>query len=597
MFRFETLDRARDQIEVSEPPDAARDQPAARAMLLWQEHCTECAAPECYANCALYDPTPLGGCRRFEDGIQKHDLGARKLGEVRFRKWGKLEARGCSTPIGAGRADRLSRYLNRAEPRLDRIGAAAFKLTGDRRVANVFDRFAARVLARETEAGLPDRFVAEIYNSGPTEVALQHSIVIDQLHLPRAISIEKQPHAFRQKLVVTPGWNRFEIAGSEFAEIIGSGLPYLVQLVPDGESEGVQLVFGMLDFVWDEEPHSRTPELGASLPPAKCIVFDLDNTLWQGVLLEGEVTLRPGAVELLHALDKRGILLSIASKNAHDHAMAQLARAGLDELFLHPQIGWNRKSASLQTVAERLDIGIDTLIFVDDNAFERAEVGEALPQVEVLDETALATLLDHPRLAGSGTSEAAGRRAMYQQAAEREETAGSFDDYAAFLRDCAIHLSIRPDTPEDAARIGELVQRTNQLNFSGRKYSPDETAAILADPARMRFVVEARDRFGSYGTVAFCLAERRGDTLHIEDLMLSCRVQGKFVEQALFDWLTRNCGDPPPTSIAVNFVPTQRNTPARMVLETLGFAPQAGGTYARDIAPGALAADFITVTG
>ena len=372
-----------------------------------------------------------------------------------------------------------------------------------------------------------------------------------------------------------------------------------MQLVPDGESEGVQLVFGMLDFVWDEEPCGRpqSPAARASLPPAKCIVFDLDNTLWQGVLLEGEVTLRPGAVELLHALDKRGILLSIASKNAHDHAMAQLARAGLDELFLHPQIGWNRKSASLQTIAERLDIGIDTLIFVDDNAFERAEVGEALPQVEVLDETALANLLDHPRLAGSETGEAQSRRAMYQQAERREEAASSFDDYAAFLRDCAIHLTIRPDAPEDAARIGELVQRTNQLNFSGRKYAPQETAAILADPARMRFVVEARDRFGSYGTVAFCLAERRGDTLHIEDLMLSCRVQGKFVEQALFDWLTRNCGDPFPTSIAVNFVPTQRNTPARMVLETLGFAPQADGTYARNITPGALAADFITVTG
>ena len=223
MFRFETLDRARDQIEVSEPPDTVRDQPAARAMLLWQEHCTECAAPECYSSCTLYDPTPLGGCRRFEHGIQKPDLDARTLGEVHFRKWGKLEARGCSTPIGAGRADRLSRYLNRAEPWLDRIGAAAFKLTGDRRVANVFDRFAARVLARETEAGLPDRFVAEAYNPGSCEISLQLSIVIDQLHLPRAIPMEEQPHAFRQKLVLTPGWNRFEVAAAEFAQIIGSG--------------------------------------------------------------------------------------------------------------------------------------------------------------------------------------------------------------------------------------------------------------------------------------------------------------------------------------------------------------------------------------
>jgi len=598
MFRFETFERAPDQftLRAMAPPPAAPH--GERAMLLWQEHCTECAAPECYASCALYDPTRLGGCRRFEHGIQPVQGSDGAIGEVRFRQWGKLEARGQAVPVTS---DRWARWLTRIAPWIDRVGALAARVTRDRRFARGFDRLAERLLARGLAAPLPDRFVAQIYNPGGREIALQLAMVVDQLHLPQALPLEAQPHAFRRKLAIAPGWNSFDIEASAFAQVLGSGLPFLVQLVPDGEAAGVHLAFGMLDFVWDAQsaPAGRAaPKSSASaMTPAKCLVFDLDNTLWHGTLLEGEVTLRPGVAELLRALDRRGILLSIASKNAAQQAMARLAEEGLDQLFLHPQVGWDRKSASLERIAQALDIGLDTLILVDDSGFERAEVEAALPQVEVLDERALAALLDHPRLAGSATSEAQTRRAMYQAASARAQAASAFADYQAFLKDCDIQLTIRADTPADAVRIGELVQRTNQLNFSGTKYSPQETAAILADPARQRFVVEARDRFGNYGIVGFCLAGRRGDTLHIEDLMLSCRVQGKFIEQALIDWLAERCGEPYPARIAVHFTPTDRNTPARMVLETLGFAPHSDGTCARAVTPGALAADFITVSG
>ena len=108
--------------------------------------------------------------------------------------------------------------------------------------------------------------------------------------------------------------------------------------------------------------------------PVKCVVWDLDNTLWRGVLLEGPVTLRPEIPTVIKTLDQRGILHSIASPNDHDVALAQVERFGLSEYFLFPQINWQTKSTSLATIADALNIGIDSLALIDDQAFEREEV-------------------------------------------------------------------------------------------------------------------------------------------------------------------------------------------------------------------------------
>jgi FkbH-like protein len=250
----------------------------------------------------------------------------------------------------------------------------------------------------------------------------------------------------------------------------------------------------------------------------------------------------------------------------------------------------------LRRIAAALDIGIDSFIFVDDNPFERAEVEQVLPMVEVLPETAIPILLDHPRLQGAVTPESKARRQMYREAEARDVAAQSFGDYAEFLKNCDIRVSIRPDRPADFDRIAELVQRTNQLNFSGRKYSRDEIAVILRDPAQARFVVDVTDKFGSYGTVGFCLAGWDGDTLTIEDFMLSCRVQGKFIEQALFWYLSEGAGRSPVDRVRVNFKRTDRNAAAFKVLTTLGFEPDGDG-FARNIAPGQFRVDFLIVNG
>jgi FkbH-like protein len=597
MFQFESLNRARPGVPADALDGLAEPEAEAEALLAWAEHCVECAVPACYKTCDLYDPTPLGKCRRFVDGIVPVPRpGKAPLAEVKFKRWGKLEAQGNARPLPVARARTAEKLIRWATGPVHRLGLAMRKVTGDERWATASEALHKKLNNRLQRGAhkLPNAFVADIYNPGAKPVKLLLTVNVDQARLTRAIPIEQQPRPFRTAIEVQPGPNRHVIPTAEFAGILGSGLPFLLGVTVDGE-DTAHLAFGRLDLVWlPDAPRAEAEK--KPRPNAKCVVFDLDNTLWKGILLEGAVEVRAEIAELFRRLDERGILISISSKNAAEDAYAQLKAFGLDDYLLHPQIGWDPKSEGLRRIAAALDIGIDTFIFVDDNPFERAEVEQVLPMVEVLPETAIPDLLDHPRLQGAVTPESKARRQMYKEAAARDVAAQSFDDYAAFLKSCDIQVSIRPDRPADFDRIAELVQRTNQLNFSGRKYGRDEIAAILRDPEQARFVVDVTDKFGSYGTVGFCLASWMGDTLTVEDFMLSCRVQGKFVEQALFWYLSEAAGRAPVSRIIVNFKRTDRNAAAHKVLTTLGFEPEGEG-YARSIAPGQFRVDFLTVNG
>jgi FkbH-like protein len=572
-----------------------------RAFLLWGEHCTECAAPDCYTSCNLYAARPDSRCRRFEYGVyrNRHFRSAAGYGaEVVFRRWGKVEAQGNAALLPAPLVKAAERMAALASPVVDRFGSVVRRATGDQRWSwlsfSLLERL-NRSLARR--AGRADAFVAEVYNPGEAPVTLLLSMAVDRTRLAQPLAPSQLPRPLLRTLTIPPGYFREDIPAAEFAQITGSGLPFSIALTP-GAEDGTHLVFLSLDLVQYRGANSAaTPAAARARPAAKCVVFDLDNTLWDGILLEGAVSLRARVAETFRALDERGILVSAVSKNAPEDALAHLRRFGLEDYLLHPQIGWGPKSEGVKRVAERLDIGIDTLIFVDDNPFERAEVADVLPAVEVLPDTALATLLDHPRLQGAVTEESRRRRSMYKEAGARAEAAASYgDDYQAFLRECRIEVEIRPPVAADFERVTELVQRTNQLNFSGRKYKAKEVEALLADRTREKYIVRCRDRYGDYGIVGFCLAVREGGGVRIQDLMLSCRVQGKFVEQALFAHLARRPGWNA-RFIEVNFVATARNGAARAVLDALGFATSKTGLLRREVAPGEGAPDIVRVEG
>ena len=593
-----------------------------RAFLLWSEHCSECAAPDCYNTCHLYQPRPDHRCRRFEFGMfpnRAFPTGNGLAAEVVFKHWGLIIARGNATMLPLNRVRRMEQIASAVRPLANRVGRVLDRIAKDSRFSYVtyalLERLNQRLLERRDPAVRPDAFVFECYNPNSSEVVMRLSVAVERTKLSPSVRVDQLPPPFVVRFSIPPGYFRRDIPFEQLSPVIDTLLPFGISIVPEA-GEGVHLVFLTLDFVVYDKPEAPPnvtvistlttiqpadpPPLAATTPgqaarpAAKCVVFDLDNTLWQGILLEGDVALRPAVKELLGILDSRGILLSIASRNSHEHAYGKLVEMGIAEYFLFPRINWGRKSESLKAIAKDIDIGIDTLIFIDDNPFDRGDVTGTLPQVEVLDETSLANLVEHPRLKGSSSAEARTRRLMYRQAEIRSAAAQEFgDDYIGFLGSCRIRVEIRPPAPADWERICELVQRTNQLNFSGRKYKNDEVEVVLTDSSLEKYVLTYSDKYGSCGIVGFCIAQRSPRSVCLVDFMLSCRVQGKLVEQALFHHLINN---PPSTErLEINFKKTDRNAPAQAVLQKLGFDTRQDGVLMRNVACGDFEVNFMEV--
>jgi FkbH-like protein len=362
------------------------------------------------------------------------------------------------------------------------------------------------------------------------------------------------------------------VPAKEIAAAIHLDQPYLVQIEPVGEAEGVDVVLGLTDFVAFTEAFA----VPAAPPPAlaKVLVWDLDETLWTGTLAEdgpAGVTPRPAAVAAIKALDARGVLQSIASKNDPDEGLEALRRHRLADYFLYPEINWGPKSQSIARIAQRLDLSLDSFVFIDDQPFERAEVQAGQPKVRTLAHTDVVRLLDHPWFDHPATPESARRRSLYQAEAQRTvamESVGG--DYLGFLRASDLALDIRPLARRDAARVHELSQRTNQLNFTGAKLALDQIEAMTEPNARRaRLTLRCADRYGDYGLIGF--AELDLEAGELTAFFMSCRVQRKRVEHAVFAHLAGLLRAAGRDRFRVRFCATERNAASVRLLEDLGF--------------------------
>ena len=243
----------------------------------------------------------------------------------------------------------------------------------------------------------------------------------------------------------------------------------------------------------------------------KCVVWDLDETIWHGIVAEGDVpVLKPEIAAAIRELDRRGILQSVASRNDPLIATKWIEQFGLTEYMLCPQIGWCNKSEFLALIANGLNIGIDSFAFVDDQAFERYEVTYHHPGVLAIEADEAATLVvNHPAfMPRFVTTESARRRQMYQvdqlRRRSEEELGG---DRLAFLRTLEMRLAVVPAGVQDLQRAEELTVRTNQLNTTCRTYSFEELSEILNSPCYRLYVARLDDRFGPYGTIGLALVE------------------------------------------------------------------------------------------
>jgi FkbH-like protein len=340
-------------------------------------------------------------------------------------------------------------------------------------------------------------------------------------------------------------------------------------------------------------------------PAPKCIVLDCDNTLWGGVVGEDGI----GGLQLgdtfpgrafqafqreLQMLESRGIMLAIASKNNEDDVIAVFERhdgmvLSLDDISAR-QINWNPKSDGIRAIAAELNIGVDSLVFVDDNAFELAEVASALPELRCLqvpDElAALPTLLS-----GSGlfrrirvSGEDRHRTEMMRAEARRRSELETMD-HDQFLASLELCVTVVPVAEEHITRVAQLTNKTNQFNLTTIRRDENQIRGLVASENTDVYAIRVTDRFGDYGMVGVAVVERDRETSTIETLLLSCRVLARGVESAFLAAIADDAVAHGSTRLVGRYEPTPKNSQVATFYADHGFEPDpaAPGRFRLDL--------------
>ncbi|MCM2389944.1 HAD-IIIC family phosphatase [Streptomyces albipurpureus] len=309
-------------------------------------------------------------------------------------------------------------------------------------------------------------------------------------------------------------------------------------------------------------------------PIVKCLIWDLDNTLWDGTLTEdGHVGIDDAVREVVRGLDARGVLQAVASRNDHDEAWTRLEKLGVAGYFVLPHINWGPKSQSVRRIAERLNFSLRTIAFIDDLPSERAEVEYHLPEVRCYPAEQARELLALPEFSPPVvTVDARRRRRMYQAGFERgkqrERFQGADED---FLRSLDLVMHIAEARDEEITRVEELTLRTSQMNATGVHYSDSVLRSLLSDEHHDVWVVSMSDRFGPHGAVGVMLIEKTARAWRIKLLATSCRVVSFGAGTVLLRWLT-DAAARAGVHLVADFRRTERNRMMEVAYRFAGFA-------------------------
>jgi FkbH-like protein len=364
---------------------------------------------------------------------------------------------------------------------------------------------------------------------------------------------------------------------------------------------------------WDDPGHwhaSKLPFSPAMLPlwadvvartiaavrgkSRKCLVLDLDNTLWGGVIGDdglGGIHLGQGSAageahvaiqRMALELRARGVVLAVCSKNEEDAARLPF-REHPDMLLREDDIAvfqanWTDKAANLVAIAQTLNIGVDALVFLDDNPAERLQVRRELPLVGVPEMPADVAL--YPRtLAAAGYFEAVAfskedreRAGYYQANARRAAALTATADIETYLASLDMVCQIGPVDAVNRPRVSQLINKSNQYNLTTRRYSESEVELVEKDPRRHAFQIRLTDTFGDNGIISVIIADREGEAWSIDTWLMSCRVLGRRVEHAALAHLVAAAASDGARRLVGRYVPSAKN---RMVADhyaKLGFS-------------------------
>lgn len=335
----------------------------------------------------------------------------------------------------------------------------------------------------------------------------------------------------------------------------------------------------------------------------KLLVLDLDNTLWGGILGEdgasgiqvsgeGKGLIYKEFQELIKQLSTLGVVLAICSKNNEEE---------VKELFeSHPQmhlrwndfaahrVNWLPKHENLQSIAQELNLGLDSVVFIDDSAAERELVRQSLPEVVVpefpgdisrLHRWMLEEVI-YPYFARTSlTAEDTQKTAQYQRNAARERERDNTISYDQFISSLHIEISVDEATESSLARIAQLTQKTNQFNMTTKRYTEAEINELYRQPDWKFYTCRYRDKFGDEGIVGTFLVHLRHQQATIDNFLVSCRALGRKAEYRMLDELTTKLGKLGITTIRSHYCKSERNLPAAGVYKNYGFKETEANEY------------------
>lgn len=353
----------------------------------------------------------------------------------------------------------------------------------------------------------------------------------------------------------------------------------------------------------------------------KCLVLDLDETVWGGVLgddgadgIEVAETYRGEAFaafqRVIKQIGSQGVLVAAVSKNdvepvrqvLREHPQMTLR----EEDFTQVIANWQPKQDNLRELAAALNLGLDSFVFVDDSPYECGLVRHELPEVSVVPvgaEPALhisALLADGWFDARELTTEDRNRPALYREELARSDFLQEFSSLQDYLRELGVHVALAAAEHADVARVSQLTLRTNQFNLTGTRLQPDDITERMQDPAALVLTIRAQDRFGDNGMVGTLLARWEPDALRIENMLLSCRVFARGIEQTCLLALLRYARDAGAPAVVGCYQPTPKNQKVHELYPRLGFEPagERDGTqlFRHDLTVIAEPPDHVTLT-
>lgn len=329
----------------------------------------------------------------------------------------------------------------------------------------------------------------------------------------------------------------------------------------------------------------------------KALIFDCDNTLWQGIIGEDGaevIDMSPSskqgrfyyAVQQLAVyLSTRGVIIGLCSKNNEQDVEEALQRNDMllnNKHLVIKKVNWQDKASNLRAIATELNIGLDSIVFVDDSAFEINLIKEQVPEILTLQVPANITTypdeltkLVYQYFNLDAGQEDVAKTQMYKQQFEREETKNAFNSIADYLASLEITVTVAKDNPAYIPRAAQLSQKTNQFNLTTKRYTETEIRNFMETPYEAIFTIFVQDKFGESGLTGIAIVQRDPEDEHtavLDSLLMSCRIIGRNIEHVFLNYIISFLKKENYTHIKASFLPTKKNMQVSSFYEDNGFA-------------------------